>query len=101
MAQLYTDLTDATSLTDDTLAGFDKPAHADIATYGAGTNHPSFAVFRGIIFSGIRYDDKGAACACADIQLLRFADKAYTNCEAHGVQCIGQLRREIPRGGRR
>ncbi len=77
----------------------DEAMHVDIQPHGKPTDHrPCFTDLRGILFNGIRYADKVAACACAQLRVFKFGDTAYTVCAAHGLQDIGDLRREITNG---
>lgn len=94
---LSTELVDPAPQADDITTLFDKPSHYIIESYGdPRSDKPRpFSTFKSIIFSGVRYSDKVAACSCVKMELLKFGDEAYTRCADHGVQLIGQLRREI------
>lgn len=94
---LFTDLVDPVIPMDDIASLFDKPLHYNVEFYGdPKSDKPRpFSTLKGIIFSGTRYSDKVAACSCVKMELLKFGDDAYTRCKDHGIQSIGQLRREI------
>ena len=59
-----------------------------------------FTDLRGIRSGSTRYDDKVAPCACADLLLFRFADRAYAVCSEHGLSEAGYLRRSLDKKGR-
>ncbi len=75
----------------------DEATHVDVHPHNTGSR-PLLTELRGIIFNGIWYSDKVAACSCSSIRLLKFGEVAYTICHDHGLQDIGYLRREITNG---
>jgi hypothetical protein len=59
---------------------------------------PLFSTLRSIRANGRIYTDKGAACACQNLQLYINADYGYTVCEAHGLLAVGHLEHVITNG---
>lgn len=72
-----------------------EASHVDIHPGNDKLSRPVFSMLRGLVFSGTRYNDHGAACSCAKMRVYRFGDHGYTKCDQHGFQSIGTLRREI------
>ena len=75
----------------------DEATHVDIRTWGdpQSPKRP-FSTLCGLVFNGQRYPEKVASCACAAMRVFKFGEQAYTVCAEHGLQAIGDLRREIP-----
>jgi hypothetical protein len=58
------------------------------------THAPQFSELVNLTVLGVRYFDKVASCACADLRVFKYADAAYTVCTQHGLQAAGYFRRE-------
>lgn len=100
---LASDILDPFSSIDDIVTLLDRASHYNVESYGdPRSDKPRpFSTLKGIIFSGVRYSDKVAACSCRELNLFKFGDEAYTHCALHEVQSIGRLRREIGKKAQR
>lgn len=103
MSTLFFSEVDTYTPQPDDVAAFDKARNVTVQTHGDlhGTKPRPYSTLRNIIFSGQRYQDKVASCACATLELYKFGDEAYTRCAEHGVQAIGMLRRDVAKAVRR
>lgn len=102
MSTLFFNEIDTYTPPPDDMAAFDKARNVTVETHGdSKSQRPLFSTLRNIIFSGQRYADKVASCACKDIELYKFGEDGYTRCAAHGVQAIGMLRRDVTKAVRR
>lgn len=91
MSTLFFDTTAAYIPADNEVAALDKATNVSIQ------KTPGNSLLRNIVFRGVRYEDRGAACSCEDLELYKFSDVAYTRCAAHGTVEVGMLRRALER----
>lgn len=91
MATLCTDLTMSVS-------EFDRTQVVPVTCTTRTT--PGYTSFTGITINHAHYNDIGAACRCADVQLVRIGYQPYTICKAHGFIEAGTLVRAVGKNGR-
>lgn len=94
---LYSDLSVAPEPADLTSL-FDRATHVSVEPQPDLKNGKPrrITLLRNITFAGGYFADKDAACACAQLDLYKFGNEAYTRCAEHGVQDIGPLHRIYP-----